>query len=60
MSSPPVIGQTMGKGWLSLDDQTLLGDIIHLSLVTINLNFCEYKMSTRNNAEETCSFRSEV
>jgi hypothetical protein len=60
MSSPLVIGQAMGKGWLSLVDQTFLGDIIRLSLVIINLNFCEYKMSTKNNAEVTCSFRSEV
>lgn len=60
MSSPPVIDQAMGKGWLSLVHQTFLGDIIHLSLVIINLNFCEYKMSTWNNAEVTHSFRSEV
>ena len=60
MSSPPVIGQAMGKGQLPLVDQTFLRDIIHLLLVIINLNFCEYKMSIWNNTEVTCSFRSEV
>ena len=61
MSSPPMICWAMGKDQPSLVYQTILGDIMHFSLVIMNWNFCENKMSTQSNAEEvTCSFRLEV